>query len=57
MKNTKPIDPRTTRRRVLQRDYSRNSALWSTYERLGNEGEWVVLQRKPEFCVRANPVT
>jgi hypothetical protein len=49
---TKPIDPRTTRRRVLSSDYFKNSALWSTYNCLGFEGEWAVLQRKTEYCTR-----
>ena len=50
MKN--PIDPRATRRYIECAKFERNSALYSTYNVIVRGTQCVVLERKPEFCVR-----
>ena len=56
----KAIDPRTTRRRIHQREWEWNRALYAKYELVdiehvlsiaGNQ-HWVVIQLKPEWCVK-----
>lgn len=57
----KTIDPRTTRRRILQREWDRNRALYAKYElvdvehvlSIAGDQHWAVIQLKPEWCVKS----
>lgn len=49
----KTIDPKTTRRRITMKEWTKNSALYATYKLIGNEqspqGMMCVIEKKPEF--------
>ena len=48
----KPIDPRTTRRRIPVTEWQRNAARYATYKPVGTDGPWLVIERKPEFIIK-----
>lgn len=47
-----PIDPRTTRHYVAPHVYLRSPGLYEQYRKVGTSGGQIVLEKKPEFCVR-----
>jgi hypothetical protein len=48
-----PIDPRTTRRTVPVAKYDWNAAMYGQYRVIERGATSVILEKKPEFCVRA----